>query len=217
VARRPGLAVRLGLAIVVAGTAAYAAFLVPSSGAPGWLIPAVAAMAAAAVGVVAWSAARRDSRLLAAALGTGLATVLLAPAVACVGMAANHQGAFDTPFEPPRVAQTLADQAQLPETIEPVIAEWRAVADGTPYLMAAQTTAIPELTIYITGQEALPIGGFDGTTPSPTLNQLRADIRQGRVRLVWVASTTDPRLRWIVSQCSHVVEHQWECAPANAG
>ena len=55
--------------------------------------------------------------------------------------------------------------------------------------------------IYDTGLEALPIGGFTGTIPSPTLGQLQDDIRQGKFHLVLAAATGDPRLAWIAAHC----------------
>ena len=79
--------------------------------------------------------------------------------------------------------------------------------------MAAQSIALPALVIYDTGLEALPIGGYDGTTPSPTLAQVQADIRQGRFHLVWVASGTDPQLRWIISHCHQVAKRYFFCTP----
>ena len=83
--------------------------------------------------------------------------------------------------------------------------------------MAAQSAALPSLIIYDTGLEALPIGGFDGTTPSPTLAQLQADIRHGLFHLVWIDSGTDPRLRWITTHCLRIAKRFYDCVPPNAG
>ena len=63
---------------------------------------------------------------------------------------------------------------------------------------------MPSVFIYATGLEALPIGGFTGTIPSPTLGQLQADIRAGRFHLVWIATDTDPRLKWLATHCSQI-------------
>ena len=71
--------------------------------------------------------------------------------------------------------------------------------------------------IYDTGLEALPIGGFTGTIPSPTLGQLQADIRQAEFHLVWTATDTDPRLAWIASHCSQLSPRFYTCVPADAG
>jgi hypothetical protein len=83
--------------------------------------------------------------------------------------------------------------------------------------MAAQSALLPSAIIYDTGLEALPIGGFDGTAPSPTLVQLQAGIRHGLFHLVWISSGTDPRLRWITTHCTHLSKRFYDCVPANAG
>ena len=50
----------------------------------------------------------------------------------------------------------------------------------------------------------LPIGGFLGNVPAPTLATLQADIRRGYVRgfvLPVSPPGPDPRVRWIESHC----------------
>jgi len=210
----------IGLAVIVAGTAAYAAWLVSSSaGAPGWLVPAIIAVGIAATGVALWSLARRRSGPFAAALAAALVAVVLAPAVASVSLAAHNESAFDTPFESARVQEDVAlglgKQAVI--AVQAVIPYYQAIDNGAPYLMAAQSALLPSAIIYDSGLEAVPIGGFDGTTPSPTLAQLQTDIRQGLFHLVWISSAADPRLRWITTHCTRRSQRLYYCAPANAG
>ena len=209
----------IGMELIVVGTAAYAAWLVSASGgqAPGWLVPAVIAVGVVAVCVTAWALVAETGAWFAAALAAGLIAVSLAPAVAAASVTVSRHGAFDTPFEPARTAQAVALAGQTPAVINLDIAGWQTRQDGAPYLMAAQTAALPSLIIYDRGLEALPIGGVDGTTPSPTLSQLQADIRQGRFHLVWILSVTDPRMRWIASHCTHLVRRFYLCEPADAG
>jgi hypothetical protein len=81
----------IGLAVIVAGTAAYAAWLVSSSArAPGWLVPAIVAVGIAATGLIVWSLARRRSVPFAAALVAGLVAVSLAPALAQLQAGIRH-------------------------------------------------------------------------------------------------------------------------------
>ncbi len=209
----------VGMELIVVGTAAYAVWLVSASGVqrPGWLVPAVIAVAVIAVCVTAWALVAETGAWLAAALAAGLIAVSLAPAVAAASVAVSRHGAFDTPFESARIAQDVALAGQTPAVINLDIAGWQTRQDGAPDLMAAQTVALASLVIYDRGIEALPIGGVDGTTPSPTLSQLQADIRQGVFHLVWILSDTDPRLRWIASHCSHLVRRFYLCQPADAG
>jgi 4-amino-4-deoxy-L-arabinose transferase-like glycosyltransferase len=209
----------IGLAVIVAGTAAYAAWLASSAArAPGWLVPATIAIGVAATGLIAGSLAGRRSVPFAAALAAGLVAVSLAPAVASVGLASYGEGAFDTPFESARVQEDVAlglgKQAAV--AVQNAIPLWQSGENGALDLMAAQSAALPSLIIYDSGLEALPIGGFDGTTPSPTLAQLRADIRAGLFHLAWISSSTDPRTRWITTHCFHIAKRYYQCLPANA-
>jgi 4-amino-4-deoxy-L-arabinose transferase-like glycosyltransferase len=204
----------IGLAVIVAGTAAYAGWLVSSSArAPGWLVPAIAAVGVAATGVALWSLARRRSVPFAAALAAGVVAVALAPAVASVSLAAHSESAFDTPFESARVQEDVAlglgKQAVV--AVQATIPFWQNAGNGTPYLMAAQSALLPSAIIYDTGLEAVPIGGFDGTTPSPTLAQLQADIQHGLFHLVWISSATDPRLRWVTTHCTQLTQRLFYC------
>ena len=204
----------IGLAVIAAGTAVYAAWLVSSAArAPGWLAPAIIATGAAAAGLIVWSLAGHRSVPFAAALLAGLAAVSLAPAVASVSLAAHSQGAFDTPFESARAQEAVAigTGQQAVVSARAVIPFWQNLENRAPYLMAAQSVGLPSVIIYDTGLEALPIGGYDGTTPSPTLAQLQADIRHGLFHLVWIASATDPRLRWITTHCTQLTKRLYDC------
>jgi hypothetical protein len=68
--------------------------------------------------------------------------------------------------------------------------------------MATQTAAIAAPFIYDSGLEVLPIGGFTGTLPEPSLAALKAAISRSDFRLVIQSTTvTDPRLTWIAQHC----------------
>jgi 4-amino-4-deoxy-L-arabinose transferase-like glycosyltransferase len=217
---RTAAARRIGLAVVVAGTVGYAAWLVPSSGThvPGWLVPAVIALGAAAIATILSSLVVRCDTLFAAALAAGLAAGLLVPAVASAELVASNGGAFDTPFEPARQAQSRdAALAAIAQVKLDALPNLEAQQDRAPYMLATQTSGVASVFIYLSGREALPIGGFTGTIPVPTLRQLRADIRAGRFLLVMAPSTTDPRLRWIATHCAPGAREYYYCNPSDAG
>jgi 4-amino-4-deoxy-L-arabinose transferase-like glycosyltransferase len=210
----------IGLAVIVAGTAAYAGWLASSSaGAPGWLVPLIVAVGIAATGVILWSLARPRSVPVAAALAAGLVAVALTPAVASVSLAAHSESAFDTPFESARVQQDVALGLGKEGIIavQQTIPAWQHLEDGDPYVLAAQSALLPSAIIYDTGLEALPIGGFDGTTPSPTLAQLQADIGNGLFHLVWISSAADPRLQWISTHCPRLNQRLYYCGGTPPG
>lgn len=214
---RPGPAVTGVVAAVTAGTVGYAVWLIPGQGAhrPGWLPLAVVVVGAVAVVGVLNTLAYR--RLWPFALAGALVAVLLAPVVADVTMVANHESAFDTPFEPPKLAATLASvPAQLDRDGTRTVSALQRFQNGAPDLMAVQTGYLASIYIDESGTEVLPIGGFDGTTPSPTLTQLRQDILNDEFHLVLVASTVDPRMAWVASHCSQLSGRLYYCTPKDA-
>jgi len=220
-----GLGRRLGLGAVVAGTVGYGSWLVATAGsdAPGWLLPAVIAAGALALVVVVASLVRRADIVFACALAAGLGAGALAPAVASADLVLQSRGAFDVPFESKQAA-TFVDRlfVTTPAQVKRLIPALERVRNGAPYLLAVQTSAVASVFIYPSGLEALPIGGFTGTIPSPTPGQLKSDIRRGLFHLVLAAPSRDPRLRFIASHCLKVGKAKagldnYYCLPAAAG
>jgi hypothetical protein len=192
-------------------------------GVPGWLVPAVIAVGLAGVVTILCSVAVRGATSLTVALAAGLLGAVLAPAVASALLVDHHEGAFDTPFESAR-ARNLIDVVFLrnPAQVALIIPRLEFPPVAAPYLLATQTAALASVFIEVSGREALPIGGFTGTIPAPTLAELRADIRRGQFHLVLATTVTDPRIRWIAAHCQPVGVpgrplHQYSCVPADAG
>jgi 4-amino-4-deoxy-L-arabinose transferase-like glycosyltransferase len=197
----------IGFAGLIAITAAYGAWLVSSApGAPRWLAAVILVAGLAVVALVLWSATGSSPVAFPAAVAAGLAAMLLAPAAASIALAASGEGAFDAPFELSQVRQELiAGSGKLAvANLKAHPPFWLNISPGTPYVLAAQSVGLPSVIIYATGREALPIGGVDGTTPSPTLAQLQSDIRRGVFRYVWITSPAGPRLQWIAAHCSRL-------------
>ena len=162
-----------------------------------------------------WSLLVPRTGVWAGALAAGLVSVALVPAVASASLAAHGEGAFDTPFESARTAEAVELSGQVVANAN--IAVLQNLAQGSPYVMAAQTAVVPSIVIYDTGLEALPIGGLTGTIPSPTLSQLQADIHAGRFHLVWIATTDDPRLTWIATHCIRQSKRYYWCGGPISG
>jgi 4-amino-4-deoxy-L-arabinose transferase-like glycosyltransferase len=221
---RSALNRRIGLAIVLAGTVGYGAWLVDRAPtAPGWLLPVMIAVGVVAIGSVLASLVRRTDVVLAAALTAALVAGILAPAVASATVVTRGEGAFDTPFESAGASAAI-DQLFIttPAAAAGTIPKLESVQNGALYLLAVQTSAVASVFIYASGLEALPIGGFTGTIPSPTLGQLKTDIRRGLFHLVLAAPSADPRLRWIATHCLKVGKpkaglNDYYCTPASAG
>jgi hypothetical protein len=137
-----------------------------------------------------------------AAVAFAAAAVLAAPALASASVVENALGPFDTPFEPLpawELARTLGGLAKRTEALLPPLEQAR---NGQPDLMATQTSAVAAPFIYDAGQEVLPIGGYTGTIPEPTLETLRSMIARKDFRLVIQAPVvSDPRLIWVAKHC----------------
>ncbi len=72
-------------------------------------------------------------------------------------------------------------------------------------LFGTDTSGLAENDILYSGREVLPIGGFLGNVPAPTLATLQADISRGYVRVFVLPVSPaglDPRVRWIESHCT---------------
>ncbi len=201
-ARRGGVA-----ALVMGGTVAYSIWLTRSSGAnsPAWLWPLAISLAVVAVvllvaSTVSWP--RRTMR--AAALVVGTTAIIVIPASGAAQLVASQRGFGDTPFESAKAAATnatlLGSSSRGLGSFLPTLEKLQM---GSPYVMAVYTSAVASEFISATGKEILPIGGFSGTIPEPTISQLEDMIRTGKFHLVLLIGGHDPRLAWIASHCQH--------------
>ncbi len=62
--------------------------------------------------------------------------------------------------------------------------------DGAAYLLAVQSWTAASPYILATGQEVMPLGGFSGSVPSPTLAHFRALIKSGQLKYVLLGGTS---------------------------
>jgi 4-amino-4-deoxy-L-arabinose transferase-like glycosyltransferase len=182
------------LVSLAAGSVGYAFWLL----APAPLPVRVVALAVAIVcAVLALAQPRRMLPLL-------LAAVLVAPVVGGIEVIVQRGGPFDTPFEAAAIRRlTGVDVARLVQ-YSGIATEKLAIGAGSRYLAAAYTSALASPLIYASGEEILPIGGFDGRTPSPSVATLRADVASGALHTVLLAPARDARVTWVVDNCQFV-------------
>jgi len=223
--RRESVWSRVLAAVGVAGTALYAGFLTagPTLGAPRGLGLLLGVLALVAVVLLVASAFRRSrAGLLRAGLTVGLVAALLVPTLGAVEIVARGAGAFDTPFEPRAQAIGVDKLFAVPVLIQRTLPSLQRARGDAPDLLAVQSSAVASVFAYPTGLEVLPIGGFTGTGPTPTLDQLRGDIAHGRFHLVLTFPSQDPRVVWISRHCPAVGRAtppflDYYCTPPDAG
>jgi 4-amino-4-deoxy-L-arabinose transferase-like glycosyltransferase len=179
------------LVALVAASIGYAFWLL----APAPLTVRVAVLAlAAGIAALALLRPRRMLPLL-------LAAVLVAPAVGTIEVVVQRAGPFDTPFEPAAIRRLTGIDAARLVAYSATAAQALQVGAGSRYLAAAYTSALASPFIYASGQEILPIGGFDGHTPVPSVAALRADVQRGELHTVLLVPTNDPRVAWVAGHC----------------
>jgi 4-amino-4-deoxy-L-arabinose transferase-like glycosyltransferase len=197
--------VRLIVAATVLASVGYGAYLMSGtvSGPVVLTLVALVVAAAAAAQLLLAASGMAGHRTMVAFAG---AAVLLLPAAASVSCVIRGLGPFDTPFESSKTAhlnQALA--AAAPDITQTV----RRLELGRPpgdALFGTDTSGFAGAAINIlySGREVLPIGGYLGNVPAPTLATLQADIRSGYVRVFVLPVSPpgpDPRVRWIESHC----------------
>jgi 4-amino-4-deoxy-L-arabinose transferase-like glycosyltransferase len=198
----------LALGAALLATAGYATWLLPASGTglPGWLRPAAIGVAATAVCCVAAAACRRRALALAAlALALAAVATLIVPAVASAAVVQSGLGPFETPFESARETADITAFLSAGFEVKGSLVTLESANAAFPYLMATQTAVLAAPFIWASGREVVPIGGFTGTIPEPTLATLQNLIRTGFVAtFLQSPTTTDPRLTWIARHCLNV-------------
>ena len=230
-AHRATQAVLLGT--VAAGTA-YVLYLLPTTaGVRPWVLASTLVLAAMAVAVTAWSLLpSRPHRATAAGVGLSAAALFLGSAWASGTVVAAGLGPFDSPYQP--AALTAQDQAANGRSAA-ISASLDRAADKvapTVSVITNETSSGSSTAILDTGREFLPVGGFTGRVPSPTVAQFAGDVRAGRVAFVLAAVaplTRNPDMLWAIAHCKSVPSrgpdihiagrtmHFYLCSPADAG
>jgi 4-amino-4-deoxy-L-arabinose transferase-like glycosyltransferase len=231
--RRRSRAVRGALAALAAATVAVSVALVPSYvGLRPWIVASTVVVGLLAVGILVASLRTGHDSLWAVSVGPALAAaaMLLGSAWASAAVVQASLGPFDSPYAPAAVNR-FSQEAAYAFPFD-VTALQRFVA-GVPPNQAAdvfETSGATGYSIMATGREFLPVGGFTGRVPAPSLVQFTQFVAEGRVRRVTVTTsplTRTPDLRWVVSHCARTSEHVYDpieratrtvyrCAPEDA-
>jgi 4-amino-4-deoxy-L-arabinose transferase-like glycosyltransferase len=148
---------------------------------------------------------RTTTRTISVGLGLSAITLLISSLWASGSVLASGQGPFDTPYEPNQVTFFTQTQpgrlrAQWPEEV--------AFANTFPDNSAVDVfegSANAGYQIMVTGHEFLPVGGFTGQAPAPTIRQFENYVELGRVTRAAVAVlplSSNPVMLWITAHCA---------------
>jgi 4-amino-4-deoxy-L-arabinose transferase-like glycosyltransferase len=196
--------VRLIVGATVLACVGYGAYLMSGTASGPVVLTLVAlVVAAAAVAQLVLRASSLAGHLTAVAFAG--AAVLLLSAAASVSCVIRGLGPFDTPFESSQVAHN--NQALAAAGPAFTAAARRLALQRPPgtALFGSDTSGLAANYILFSGREVLPIGGYLGNVPAPTLATLQADIRRGYVRMFLLPVSppgTDPRVQWLESHCT---------------
>lgn len=202
------------LGVTVALTAGYGAFLISGGvGVPRWILPTcVGVMAVGAIAAITGSLGGR-ARSPSALGWLALTTLAVFPATASALVVSRGLGPFDIPYETHhtvKVGSTSEIQTRLRAYLK--LAQH---LERTRIAFGVYTSYLASPYIFYTGDEILPLGGFSGMSPTPTVRVFVHDISTAQVRavLVPVRLAVDDRLvRWIRTHCT-----QQRLTPAFAG
>jgi 4-amino-4-deoxy-L-arabinose transferase-like glycosyltransferase len=213
--------VSLGVAAAASAvTVMYGIWLLSGGhGVPAGLVPA----AWIAIGLLALSclaaALRRSPRSTAVLVAVALLAALVIPSVTS-GLAVDRGlGPFDAPFQPASATAItrgafLADGRRAGMVVD--VAHQRA-----PGLIAfaVDTSAVASIYVLFSGREVLPIGGFLGGVPEPTVARLRGYVLGGRLREIVVPVvpvSSDARVVWVRTHCYGLPQPAGSQAPVQS-
>jgi 4-amino-4-deoxy-L-arabinose transferase-like glycosyltransferase len=193
-------ATRWGLSAAALCSVGYGIYLLGGgTGVPAWL-PPVAGVAGAASALLTMQG---SASLLSPArkVMVALAGMLVLPSVAAVLMVVRGLGPFAAPYEPASATASRASERRSLTIARQAIEELTERSNAS-IVLATDSSILAAPFILATGQEILPIGGYQGGAPAPSLANLRARIDAGEVQTFYVpVFSDDPRIVWITRNC----------------
>ena len=156
--------------------------------------------------------------------------MLLGSAWASAVVVSASLGPFDSPYAPVAVNRNSQEAAAAFPREMAVLQAFVAPVPPDQAADVFETSGSAGYYIMATGREFLPIGGFTGRVPAPSLAEFERFVAEGRVRRVTVTTsplTRAPDLRWVASHCFRTPLHQndpleratrtvYLCAPRDA-
>jgi hypothetical protein len=169
--------------------------------------------------------ARLRGRLVAAALIAGVAVMLAAPVTWALSVLdpVYAGGSFNAIAGPTAGGNPYHITATLTGPQRRIYAYAMAHRNGASYLLATQSWSHASPYILATGQEALPMGGFSGFAPEPTLAHIQQLVSSGQLRffeiVVGVYGISGPPAykigSWVKQACNMIPAKDYGGTPAS--
>jgi len=205
--------VRLAMLTACVACAGYGLYLLHGAAVvPAWITPTALVIFVVAAALLLLAPARQE--VLQARLGrygrllvpaAACASLIALPASASATVVARGLGPFDNPFESSQVSEGTTAFARNWPPLTRFVQAIGQQEGGHGILFGTDTSAQAAPYILASGQEVLPIGGYLGGVPAPTLAELQSDVRNGSARLFLLPirpASPDPRVRWIEAYCT---------------
>ena len=201
---------RIILMMAVPLTTLYGIALVPgSSGEAWWLIP-LAGLVCVMAEVALFASVRQPAPgdATRSAVAVAALSILLVPAVTTGVVVVYGLGSFSTPYQ-----SSAANEGTtiLPERYQSrgasLARSYHHLRPGPGIVAVVDSTALAAPLIMVTGREFLPIGGYLGSNPSPTLARLQHLVRTGQARyfqVPYLPPGSDPRVGWVRAHCQQM-------------
>ncbi len=153
-----------------------------------------------------------DSRwALAVGPPLALATMLMGTAWASALVVSEGLGSFNSPYEPAHLNQlTLESVAQFKHD-GPLLNEFFRSVPRSGAADVLETSQAAGGDILVSGREFLPVGGFTGDVPAPTVAQFERLVTTGRISRATVTTdplTRSPVLLWVRAHCEAAGSYQ---------
>ena len=196
---------RAGGALSVAATLGLAIYLVPgSAGLHSILLGFVLGFGLLFALAIAFARPdRARSRHRGLIIGTALVAVAFVPAATVVDVVAAGLGPFATPYQSQATNYLTQGAAQR---FQSRVTTFERQVDALPedsIVGVFYTSGLAGGYIMMTGHEFLPIGGFTGGAPVPTVRRVERLANEAQILFAFVPldATGDKRVAWIVANC----------------
>ena len=213
--RRQG-ALRAALAAVTAATVAAGIALVPGYvGVRPWIVASSVVVGLLAVGILLGSLRTGHDSAWNLSVGPALAAaaMLLGSFWASSVVVAATLSPFDSPYAPATVNRVTQEAAASFPSEAAALQKFVAPIPQSEAADVFETSGVTGYYIMATGREFLPVGGFSGRVPAPSLAEFTRLVSQGRIVRVTVTTrplTRAPDLRWVAAHCTRTLVSRYD-------